>query len=255
MVLYKVGMKFSLLIFCLLAFSIQAKEKIVIGFGDALEPWVNPATNDGILIDIITEALAPNSYELKFFYYPYLRRITAFRGNDVDVVSDMNLKTLEGEKLVGHFTGEVYAYENYAFSLRENNYDFKHLNELANYSLMSWQGAIMHLGGEYAEMASKNSQYRESHDQLRQLQMLFHKRVQVIQLDEKIFNYYRLQMINDKKEIALMKVDKFPLFSRSPNGFLFKDEKVRDVFLRELALMKEDGRFDNIFLKYAPSTD
>lgn len=248
-------MKFSLLFCCLLAFSTQSKEKISIAFGDALAPWVIPASNSGIIIDIIKEALVPLGYELKFEYYPYLRRINSFRTNKIDVASDINLKTLEKEKLIGHFSGEVYAYENYAYSLRESGYSFKNINELSNYSLMSWQGAIIHLGGDYAKMAQNNPYYVESHDQRRQLEMLFRKRIQVIQLDEKIFNYYRLQLVNENIRIALAKVDRFSLFGRSPNGFLFKNEKIKDDFLKQLALMKEDGRYEAIFSKYAPAID
>lgn len=248
-------MKLSLLICCLLAFSSQSKEKISIAFGDALAPWVIPTSNNGILIDIVKEALEPLGYELTFEYYPYLRRINSFRGDLVDVVCDMNPKTQESEKLIGYFSGEVYAYENYAYSLSENNFNFKHLSELSNHSLMSWQGAIIHLGGDYANMALNNPRYTETHDQLTQLKMLFHKRVEVIQLDKQIFNYYRIQFLNENKKIGLAKIDEFPLFGRSPNGFLFKDETIKDDFLRQLKLMKEDGRYDDIFLKYAPTID
>jgi polar amino acid transport system substrate-binding protein len=248
-------MKYYLLICYLVAFSIQSKEKITIAFGDALAPWVIPDNNSGILIDIVKEALEPIGYELRFEYFPYLRRINSFRTNKIDVVSDMNQKTFESEKLNGHFSGEVYAYENYAYTLRANQFNFKNIRELSNYSLMSWQGAIIHLGGDYAKMAKNNLDYVETHDQLNQLKMLFRERIQVIQLDEKIFNFYRLQLINENSKLALAKVDKFPLFGRSPNGFLFKDETVKNDFLHQLNLMRQDGRYDSIFKKYAPSLD
>ncbi|MGJ8694202.1 MAG: substrate-binding periplasmic protein [Thalassotalea sp.] len=245
-------MKYILLLCYLLTFPAQSKEKITIAFGNALAPWVIPQANSGILIDIVKEALEPLGYELRFEYYPYLRRINSYRANKVDAVSDMNIKTLENEKLVGYFSGEVYAYENYAYALHSNHFTFKHLSELVNFSLMSWQGAVIHLGGEYAKMALNNQDYIETHDQQNQLKMLFRERIQVIQLDEKIFNYYRLQLINESGELGLAKVDKFSLFGRSPNGFLFKDEKVNNDFLRQLALMRQDGRYDKVFLKYAP---
>lgn len=248
-------MKVILLLCFFIMLPVQSKEKLSIAFGDALAPWVIPKSDSGILIDIIKEAFKPLDYELNFIYYPYLRRVIAFKNDEVDVVCDINPKTIEGKNLKGHFSGEVYFYENYAFSLQENNYHFKHLSELSNYSLMSWQGAIMHLGGEYAEMATKNSNYIESHNQLTQLKMLFSKRVQVIQLDEKIFNYYRMQLLKEDNNLAITKVDKFPLFGRSPNGFLFKDKKIKDNFLEQLALMKQDGRYDSIFEKYAPNLE
>jgi len=244
-------MKFFLLIGYLIVFPLQSKENITIAFGDALEPWVIPSSDSGILIDLITEALNPLGYKLTFEYFPYLRRISSFRTNKIDVVSDVNQKIIKIEKLKGYFSGDLYVYENYAYSLHENNFTFKHLNELLNYSLMSWQGAITHLGDDYAKMANNHPHYLETHDQINQLKMLFKKRIQVIQLDEKIFNYYRLQLINENNQIALIHVDKFSLFGRSSNGFLFKDEKIKNDFLSQITLMKEDGRYDKIFLRYA----
>ena len=248
-------MRIFLLAYSLLAFSAHSKEKIAVAFGDALAPWVLPASNSGILVDIVKEALEPLGYAITLEYYPYLRRLNSFRANQVDVVSDINVKTLKAENLTGYLVENVYAYENYAFSLHENNFQFKHISELSNYSLLSWQGAITHLGGDYAKMAKSNPNYVETHNQLAQLKMLFRKRVQVIQLDDKIFNYYRLQLINEKQEIGLAKIDKFALLGPSPNGFLFKSEKVKNDFLEQITLMKQDGRYDAIVNKYAPVID
>jgi polar amino acid transport system substrate-binding protein len=232
------------------ASSVWSSEKITVAFGDALAPWVMPDTNNGILIDIITEALEPAGYEIVPIYYPYLRRITEYRNGFVDVTCDINVNTMKDQKLSGFLSDDAYAYENFAFSLKEKGYQFKHLNELGNLLLLSWQGAIAHLGDEYAKMAINNPFYFETDRQESQIQMLFLKRADVVQLDKKIFEYFRSKV--EKKGIIDTKaeVDSFPLFGKSPNGFLFHDKKIRDTFNRRLKLLKESGRYAEILERY-----
>ncbi|TWX52577.1 substrate-binding periplasmic protein [Colwellia hornerae] len=235
----------------LLFFPSFAHQKITIAFGDALAPWVMPETNDGIIITLIREALEPVGYEVEAIYYPYARRITSFRVRDVDAACDMNLKTMTKENLTGFLSDEAYAYENFAFALNKHNYKFTHLNELVSYSLMSWQGAKVHLGGEYAAMANKNPLYLENHDQELQVKMLFLERFDVIQLDLQIFKHYRAKIEKEGKINTTLFVDKFPLFGASPNNILFHDEKVRDAFYKGLKELKTNGRYEKIIASYS----
>lgn len=232
------------------ASSALSLEKITVAFGDALAPWVMPNTNNGIILDIITEALEPAGYEIKPIYYPYLRRITEYKHGFVDVACDINANTIKDHHLEGYLSDDAYSYENFAFSLKEKGYQFKHLNELGNLSLLSWQGAISHLGDEYAEMAKNNPFYFETDRQESQIQMLFLKRADVVQIDKQIFKYFRAKVENKGVIDTTAKVDSFPLFGQSPNGFLFRDKKIRDVFNRQLKLLKESGRYAEILERY-----
>ena len=230
-----------------------AQQKITVALGDALAPWVMPKTNSGIIISLIKEALEPEGYEVKTLYYPYARRINAFRLGHVDAVGDINLKTFEEEKLIGFMSDETYAYENFAFSLKKRNFKFVSIDELASHSLMSWQGAIAHLGGEYAEMAKKNPLYRENHDQELQVKMLFLERFDVIQLDEQIFNYYRSKVEAEGDISTTQPVDKFSFFGKSPNSILFHNKKLRDAFNKGLKKLKTSGRYEKILSSHSPS--
>jgi polar amino acid transport system substrate-binding protein len=243
----------TLLFILFFSFSVPcfSYQKITVAFGDALAPWVMPETNNGIIITLIKESLEPAGYEITPLYYPYARRITSFRSKDVDAACDMNLKTIEKESLHGFLSDEAYAYENFAFTLKKNHYKFIHINELVSYSLMSWQGAKTHLGGEYEEMANKNPLYVENHNQELQVQMLFLERFDVIQLDLQIFNHYRSKIEKEGNIQTSIPVDMFPLFGQSPNNILFHDEKVRDAFNKGLKKLKRSGRYDEIFASYS----
>jgi polar amino acid transport system substrate-binding protein len=233
------------------ASSAWSLEKIKVAFGDALAPWVMPDTHDGIILDILTEALKPAGYEIVPIYYPYLRRISEYKNGFVDVVCDININIIEDNNLEGFLSDDAYAYENFAFSLKEKGYQFKHLNELGNLSLLSWQGAISQLGGEYAKMAINNPFYFETDRQEAQIQMLFLKRADVVQLDKQIFNYFRSKVGQKGVIDTTVEVDSFALFGKSPNGFLFSDEKIRDEFNRQLKLLKESGRYEEILNRYS----
>lgn len=244
-------LKFLIIMFSLSATSSAwSLEKITVAFGDALAPWVMPDTHNGIILDILTEALEPAGYEIEPIYYPYLRRITEYKNGFVDVACDMNANTIKDKNLEGFLSDDAYAYENFAFSLKEKGYQFKHLNELGNLSLLSWQGAISHLGDEYAEMAKNNPFYFETDRQESQVQMLFLKRVDVVQLDKQIFSYFRSKVGQKGVIDTTVEVDSFALFGKSPNGFLFRDEKIRDEFNRQLKRLKNSGRYEAILNRY-----
>lgn len=225
-------------------------EKVTVGFGDALAPWAIPATNNGILVDIITEALEPAGYEIVPIYYPYLRRIIEYRKDFVDVICDINVNTMEDQKLSGFLSDDAYDYENFAFALKEKGYQFKHLNDLGNVALLSWKGATAHLGDEYFKMATSNPLYFETNNQESQIKMLFHKRVDAVQLDKRIFEYYRSKGEQEGLAYTTNKIDSFPLFGSSSNSYLFHDEKVRDDFNRGLKALKESGRYAEILKSY-----
>ena len=211
--------------------------------------------NDGILIDLISEAMEPLGYEIETVYYPYARRIRSYQSSIVDVVCDINQNNISNSNLSGYFSGNIYAYENYAFSLSKNNYHFNNISELANYSLLSWQGARKQLGSAYDTMAANNPSYLETHNQSLQVKMLFLGRVDIVQLDKQIFEYYRINLLQDKDVDANAKVDRFALFGKNPNGFLFRSAKARNDFVRQIKKMKLDGRFNKIFNKYTLVTN
>jgi len=225
-------------------------QKIMIGFGSTLAPWVMADTDNGILIDIFTEAMEPLGYEIEKYYYPYARRIDAYQAQHVDVVCDINLKNIEQSGLGGYFSGIIYAYENFAFTLKKRNFDFKSIKELGSYSLLSWQGARGMISSEYDEMANSNKAYTETHNQKLQVKMLLKERVDIIQMDEKIFEFYLANLIDENSSYQQIVIDRFGLFGENPSGFMFRSAQVRNDFVKQIQLMKEDGRFDKIFEKY-----
>ena len=229
---------------------VSAAEKITVAFGEVLAPWVLVDTNEGIIVDLLKAAMTPLGYEIEHLYLPYARRTKAYQTGDIDVVSDMNLNTINQYGLKGFFSDIAYSYENFAFSLHKKQYNFTQISDLSNHSLLSWQDAKVHLGGDYAKMAEKNPQYGETFDQEIQVKMLFLERYEVIQMDGHIFDYYRTKLHDSDKFDVSQKVDRFAIFTPSSNGFLFKSEKMRDEFNKQLHWLKSTGQYQKIFERY-----
>ncbi len=229
----------------------HSKQVLKVACGNTLAPWVMPEKNKGILLDILHDAMQPLGYEIEAYYFPYARRIMSYQTHVVDVVCDINQKNITNSNLKGAFSGIVYAYKNYAYTLKKHNFHFTKINQLIGHSVLSWQGAKSQLGSEYREMAEKNPFYRETFDQKSQVKMLLLGRVEVIQLDHQIFEYYFKALIEEGLVVIdINDIERFPLFGENPNGFLFSHSKTKNDFVKQLKKMKADGRYADIFQRY-----
>ena len=232
--------------------SAEAATPLRIAYGDSLPPWVFADTDSGILLDITRASVEPAGYQVVPVYYPYARRVTAYVNHQVDVVTDISPSVVVKEGLEGYLSVLFYSYENYAISLAEHHYQFNSIMDLSQLKLLSWQGAVHTLGGEYAKMARANPFYEETHNQENQIQMLYLKRVEVIQMDLQIFKYYR-GLVGEKGKIDTQQaVDMFPLFGKNHCGFLFRSEAARDAFNQHFVALKNSPQHEQIYEKYTP---
>ncbi|GHF00471.1 substrate-binding periplasmic protein [Thalassotalea profundi] len=214
------------------------------------EDQVIPNENNGIILELITKTLEPEGYKITPVYLPYLRRIYFYKNGTVDVASDINSHTIKTENLPGYYSGPVYEYQNYLISLSENNFAFKSLDDIGTQSLISWQGAKKHLGDHYKKLMDKHPNYSETHDQTLQVKALFLKRFEIAQMDLHIFKYYRNQIQKTGDIDTTAEVDFFPILGTNPNGFLFRDQNIRDLFTKRIKQLKSSGEYQKILDKY-----
>lgn len=243
-----------LFIFLLLACAMKTYGKTIkLGVASSPAPWVIADSNSGILIDLISEALTPLGYTIEISYLPYARRIESFQNQTVDAISDINQINIEHDKLGGYYSGEIYAYENYAYSLKKNNFSFNTVADLSPHSLLSWQGAQGKLGQEYDNMINASVSYQETPNQYLQVKMLLKERVEVVQMDKQIFHYYYHQLLSSNPQMQAQAISRFALFGKNPNGFLFHSPKIRDDFVNQFKRMKKNGTVAKIFQRYTKS--
>ena len=231
--------------------SVLASTELKIAFGNSLPPWVFPDQDNGILVDIARASLQNTGYQMRPVYYPYARRIKAYKNGQVDVVTDMTPLVVAKENLQGYLSERFYYYENVAVSLAENKFEINNVDDLASLRILAWQGAISTLSKEYAKMALENSNYKETYKQKSQVEMLFRKRVDVIQLDTQIFYYYR-QQVSDKGRInTKAPVSYAPIFGRNYCAFFFRNKDARDTFNEQIKRLKENEKqYQAIYSQY-----
>lgn len=230
----------------------NAEQRVRIALGDSLPPWVIQETNNGIIIDILRAALEPEDYVLEPVYVPYARRLISYEQKDVDIVCDINPNIINEYELEGSLSRIVYAYENVAVSLKERALDISSIRDLFNLSVLGWQGSAEILGEEYARMARQNPDYNEIARQKTQVKMLLWGRVDVIQMDRLIFEYYRNEIALEEGSQILRPVEIVPLFGLNRCGFLFRDEAIRKIFDENWKSLVENGQVDEIYRRYLP---
>ncbi|MFQ3228837.1 hypothetical protein [Reinekea sp.] len=98
-------------------------------------------------------------------------------------------------------------------------------------------------------MASSNPNYFEIDRQSSQVLMLFKKNADFIQMDQKIFNYYAQELVVKGIHNELAEVTIYPLLGSSPNGILFRSEKLRDECIANLSKVKKESELSKILLR------
>ncbi|MFT5083069.1 MAG: polar amino acid transport system substrate-binding protein [Lentisphaeria bacterium] len=238
---------FLTLILLALSLPLFSQDKTLrIAYGGTISPWVTSDGNEGVLNSMVKRCLQSSGRNVETVLLPYSRRLSEYDAGRVDVTTDINIQTLADSHLQGFFTGNFYAYENFVYALAHNKFQIHSLADLKTHSIMSWQGAVTHLGGDYARMARSHSDYSESYDQELQLRMLFRGRVDTIQLDSQIFNHYRAKLGKEGDIDTSIAVDSFPLFGKSPNGVLFRSQALRDICVRNLEAMQDMKEYKGV---------
>ncbi|PKF62985.1 hypothetical protein CW745_06045 [Psychromonas sp. psych-6C06] len=228
-----------------------AKNQVKVAFGNSLLPWVMPDQDRGILVDLARASFDKSPYQMLPVYYPYARRIKAYKSGHVDVVTDITPQVVVEEKLIGYLSDRFYYYENVVISLSEKSFKINSLKDISSLRILAWQGAIETLGTEYALMALSNPFYKETFNQQSQVEMLFKKRTDVIQLDTQIFHYLRHKLAQEGKIDTYARVDYAPILGRNYCAFLFRDEVTRDAFNKEVrALIKQEEKIQRIYKHY-----
>lgn len=224
--------------------------EIQLSVGLSVAPYVimaeTPDEKDsGFEIDIVREALNDRGYTVTFIHQPLKRTKISFKKRLVDGV--LTIKNDYPEIEEAFLSDEYITYLNVAVSLTSRNLKIDSIADLENKKIVSFQQSRIALGKDFDLMAAKNPDYWESANQKSQVRMLFLKRVDVIVLDRRIFQYIRKQLKNVKTEQA---VTFHPLFAPSSFRVAFRDKTMSEAFNLGLKDLKATGRYDEIINTY-----
>ncbi|MCP4602742.1 MAG: ABC transporter substrate-binding protein [Proteobacteria bacterium] len=228
----------------------KQEKNVTLSVGITVEPYViragqSSSGESGFEVDIVKEAFSLGGYDVAFVHEPLQRTKTSFLQKRVDGVMDVkdNYPEIEGSFM----SDEYIAYYNFAVSLKSSDFEIVTFSDLVGKKVLAFQQAKIALGKDFKAMADSNPNYSEMANQENQTAMLFAKRVDVIVLDRRIFEYHRNRLTNVPTQQA---VTYHELFKPSSFKIAFRDKELRDIFNAGYAKTKESGRCKEIIDSY-----
>lgn len=198
----------------------------------------------GIQLDLISEIFAVENQKVTFIHVPLTRSFSTVNKWHSD--GTITLPSTHQQKNV--FVSEPYiSYQNVAVTLVEDNIVIDELDDLVGKRIVAFQTAQKFLGDNYIQATEKAEHYQEMADQLKQIELLYIKRTQVLVLDINILKHF-LYSHKDKKYNKPYKVHR--LFTPRVYSAGFKSKEVRDQFNRGLAVIKANGKYQKVLDKY-----
>ncbi len=148
---------------------------------------------------------------------------------------------------IGYFYSDKYTlYENYVITRKSDNFKIDSLDDLTQYSFVSWENAYNDLGKTFYKYFNPTngvykSSYHDRESQKEQHELFFDRKFDALIVDKMIFEWYK-KHLNKTNEYTFHNI--LPL--ATDNIVRFKDKKIRDIFNKGLKNIKNSGRYDEI---------
>jgi polar amino acid transport system substrate-binding protein len=229
----------------LLATTPATAETINFGFGTDKPPYVFEHEARGLEYDIIQAAMREAGLTLNVRYLPIDRLHLTLEHGELDAIASTNVQS--GLRNAA-YSDVVLHYRNVAIALASKGYAIEDVEDLAPFSVSTFQSARRVLGSGFDRMAERNQGYREEPRQITRNRLLYTDRVDVIVGDYLIHQYLNLAA---KGEVDVdQPIAVYPIFASTPYRVGFRDPLLRDRFNRGLAAIRASGEYDRIRQRY-----
>jgi len=160
-------------------------QTLVIATSDG-PPHMIAKNDSGIDLDIVKAILKEMGYSSEVVYVPLNRAKQLVMGGQIDLFVPAFYEQ-DSEKLF--YSEAIIKYKPTIFSLAKRNIHLTDLKDLANHSVLSFQGATGYFGPIYTQ-ATEKTYYRELADMSQFPSLLIQNRVDLVVIDYYIFYYY-----------------------------------------------------------------
>lgn len=225
-------MYFLVLSFAFFSNALLAKDQLVVAVGLAKPPYVIQADDSGFELDLIRNLLSKMGKSTKYIYTQFGHSSKMLEVEQVDVVMTTNHSVFSD---ISKLTDEYITYQNIAISLTDKHLTIDKIEDLANYTIASFQKADIVLGPIFANAVDKSLLYMKIADQSQQPKLLLKNRVDVLIMDINIFNYFARELgIKDIKSRFTF----HQIFPKTHYRIAFKDKQLVQPFNDVLAQFK-----------------
>lgn len=238
---------FALCLAVLPALSPCLADEVAIGFGDHLAPYVLPATQSGIEVEIFREALAYRGHVLRPVFLPTKRLPQAFADHEIDGAMSDAGEDLSGR---GGLYGEpAVGFDNVLITRKDRHLGITRPEDLAGLSVLAFPDALARFP-DWLKGVEKAGRYFETNNQALQVRALQQGHYDVILSDRYIFSYFT--SILEEHHVALSDVDMHRCLSPNPSYYpsVFRSKEIRDDFKEGLEYLKRTGRYQEIYDRY-----
>ncbi|MBF0469990.1 MAG: transporter substrate-binding domain-containing protein [Gammaproteobacteria bacterium] len=222
----------------------ESEKNIKVIFSGSTPPYVF-RDGSGIVVDLVREALIPHGITITPVYLPIGRGSDLFARGKVDATSIIK----KSSGLQGHYSDYFMQYHNFAITLK-GKAPIDSVTALQQGDVVGFQNAHIYLGEAFGKAVSGNPNYREMADQERQVLMLLRGRIHVAVMDEAIFKYYRLKLIDEGEVSRKVEATFNNLFTPSQYRTAFIDAAIRDKFDLGMQQLRDSGRYETIYDRY-----
>ncbi len=222
----------------------QAQQNIEMLAGLPKPPFIIEKNGAGLQLDLIRQAFDSVNYSVNFSHVPAGRSITSFKRFNADGITllpkDYNYPSIYVSK-------PYISYQNVAVSLADNHFIIDHVTGLKGKSIIAFQNAKKFMSAEYNTSVGYASTYREFSDQIKQINMLFSRRIEVIILDVSIFKHFIKSHVGGRYDQAF---NIHYIFEERDYAAGFRNEAYRDLFDLGISKIKAQGIYQQVIERY-----
>jgi len=228
--------------------SYAQESKVTVGSGYSLPPYMIDGSQRGLLSEIVVASFVATGQQVEFKFDTNINSIKAFKSYQSDAVLNATSEAFPSSYL----SDVVITFKNRAISLRKNNFQIQHINDLLKFSVIGFNAASKLLSSDYRQMVAQHTRYSERVRQIEQVQALLVGNTEVIIADELIFKYFRSQLARNhySEQAYREQVDFHPVLPETHYRIAFHDEALRNKFNTGLKIINDNGLLAKIHRRY-----
>lgn len=232
----------------------KSEKTLAVAFGKARPPYAFLENEQlrGIEVDLAREVLSRMGYQMKpQSISPYRIEAEAKHGNSFDVVVGVPLGS-DGSR---YYSQAFVIYNNVAMSFKARKLSVKSVKDLQGLRVGAWVNAWKDLGKDFSRHFSPRASgilpnmYVEFAKQDEQYKAFWNEKIDVLIMDRSIFAWFRKTMV---PQVGVLEdIEVFPIFEEPNKSYVvFRDQKMRNDFDRELQKMRDSGVYERIVNNY-----
>lgn len=196
----------------------------------------------GIELALVKESLASVGYNFTPVYYSYDELDKGLKNGSIEVAATVRNKLKDI-----YYSQEFVYFKNVIVTKKKKNIKIETFNDLADKSVVTWEGASQDLGSVFYNAIKNNDNYFEIGNQAEQGAFFFNDKADVIVIDKTIFQWW-LSEFSDKFDTS----EDYEYHNLFPDKTVFyvgfKSKELRNLFDEGLSIIKKNGLYNDIML-------